>query len=140
MQHNMHVHVNRIGWQNDASACGGQFTAGHYDPHGVARNSTLYSAECGQMYPHRCEVGDTSRKTGQFNLDGSGFVRHDVNLPLDGNYRGMRTCVCVCVCVCVCARVCLIKLVKHTDFVILKRLHRFVGLCWYMKQGNRHNC
>ncbi|XP_065185276.1 uncharacterized protein LOC135815860 [Sycon ciliatum] len=87
MQHNMHVHVNRIGWQNDASACGGQFTAGHYDPHGVARNSTLYSAECGQMYPHRCEVGDTSRKTGQFNLDGSGFVRHDVNLPLDGNYR-----------------------------------------------------
>ena len=87
MNHNYHVHVNRKGYQNSSAACGGAFAAGHYNPFVVHTNGT-YSTDCNPQNQLRCEVGDTSQKTGTIDLDDSAFLRQDSFMPLMGSQSG----------------------------------------------------
>ena len=45
--------------------------------------------QCNAVHPYRCEVGDTSRKVGTYNIGGGKEFYSDITTPLFGDYSGM---------------------------------------------------
>eukprot|EP00117_Sycon_ciliatum_P048369 scpid17636/ scgid34445/ len=90
MKHNYHVHIGRKGYQNTSAACGSAYAGGHYNPFNVSVTSdSKYSTDCTSDNPLRCEVGDTSKKTGTIDLDTKPLIGQDSFMPLMGGQSVM---------------------------------------------------
>lgn len=85
--HNWHVHVTRADYRTGVESCGASVTGPHYNPFGVFTNGT-YRMDCNSEDQLRCELGDTSGKSGGLSLDGNPFLLQDDYLPLTGAYSG----------------------------------------------------
>lgn len=90
VDHNWHVHIQKI--DNDYLADEGRCLAneGHYNPFNVDLDNNY--SECSPSNPRRCEAGDFSGKHGQLDIsatlhtsDGKFFFT-DIQLPLSGVY------------------------------------------------------
>ena len=89
MKHNYHVHIGRKGYQDTSAACGSAYAGGHYNPFNVsATDASKYNVDCKPDNPLRCEVGDTSKKTGTIDLDTKPLIGQDSFMPLMGGQSG----------------------------------------------------
>ena len=86
-RHNWHVHIDPVGPTMDVAACSSMNTGGHYNPFSVDV-AAMYMSVCNANRQLRCELGDSTGKTGTIDLNGMGFLRQDQYLPLFGMYSG----------------------------------------------------
>ncbi|KAL3863981.1 hypothetical protein ACJMK2_005698 [Sinanodonta woodiana] len=77
MNHNWHVHVYSV-----SGNC--STTGDHFNPFQVDVQNNY--SECNMTNPLRCEVGDQSRKLGQYSIGSGRKFYVDVNLPLTGRF------------------------------------------------------
>ncbi|KAK3595909.1 hypothetical protein CHS0354_014750 [Potamilus streckersoni] len=77
INHNWHVHVNSV-----SGSC--STTGDHFNPFRVDVQNNYN--ECNMTNPLRCEVGDQSRKLGQYSIGSGRRFYVDVNLPLTGRF------------------------------------------------------
>ncbi|XP_074640969.1 uncharacterized protein LOC141898776 [Tubulanus polymorphus] len=81
--HNWHVHTSPTGFgMTVAEKC----VSPHYNPFLANVSSKSYATSCKFANPLACELGDQSRKLGQYDIGGGKAFFTDVDLPLAGNF------------------------------------------------------
>eukprot|EP00117_Sycon_ciliatum_P014992 scpid33674/ scgid15033/ len=87
--HMYHIHINRIGiLSTQSEMCSNAHAGPHYNPFNASVDAT-YPKQCSPQNPYRCELGDTSKKTGKIAVRNVPQYHIDPDLPLTGPHSAL---------------------------------------------------